>query len=145
MNLMLFSKNIYWRSVIVAAILAWLFGGAWYHPDVFGAAWAESPIVRSPEETGLIVFIIVTVAISLIPAYVINGIAGFMGLHGFREGFVLSLWIGVGLLIVNMVGGLMFMKVSPEMMAIDAGYVYCKMIIYCLFATMWYKKPSKQK
>ena len=142
MNLMLFSNNIYWRSVIVAGILAWILGFVWYHPGVFGDIWAADPFTRTPEVIDFIKLMLVSMMISLVSAYIINSIASFCNLHGFAKGFVLSLWIGFGLIVLNMLGNLIFLNATPAIVAIDVGYVYGKILIYCLFATMWYKKST---
>lgn len=137
--MLLFTKNIHYLSVIAATVVAGVFNALWYSPLLFGPIWMESPFMADPSDMSALV-IFPSIAIGLINAYVVHGLASFCGLHGLREGFVLSLWLGAGLMVLNMLGGYMFVKVSPEMAAVDAGSLYMEILIYCLFATLWYKK-----
>ena len=137
----IFARNIYYRSVIVATLVAWLFGALWYSPLLFWDVWASSPIVRNPQDIDPVYLgPLVSLGIGFITAYSVHGIASFCGLRGLAHGIALSLWLGLGIIVLNMLGGYMFMLVSWEMAIADAGFMYIRFLIYCIFATLWCKK-----
>ena len=135
----------YW-SALVAALVGFVFGFIWYSPILFGEIWVEQ-MNLNPESMNMGV-LAYSFGISLVLSFVIAVItavfANTLGCRGLGGAFALSLWLGVGILVANMLGGYLFLPFSWQVGAIDIVYVYLRMLIFCLFACLWVKKGAQQ-
>ena len=139
-NFLMFTlKNVNYFSAAVAAIVAWFFGALWYSPLLFWDIWSASNNVQDP-----LPYPILSMGVSLIGNFVvavsIAVISNVLGICGFRNGFLLSLWIGIGILAVSMVSGYMFLDMTWQAMGVDVLFVYSKILIFCMFAAIWRTK-----
>ena len=132
-------KNVNYFSAAVAAIVAFLLGALWYSPLLFWDIWSAGNNVPDPSE-----FPVVAMAVNLIGNFVvavsIAVISNVLGICGFRNGFLFSLWLGLGILAVSMVSGYVFLDMTWQAMAVDVLFVYSKILIYCMFAAIWRTK-----
>jgi uncharacterized protein DUF1761 len=87
-----------WLAVIVATILYFALGGAWYAGPVFGKAWQRSmgwemPAGQRPSP-GIYLAPLIT---CLLASITVGAIAVSTGSDTFGEGVVLGLFAGVGI------------------------------------------------
>lgn len=138
-------KYVSYPSVAVATIILWLFGALWYSPLMFGDIWLASPAtLDSMDELQYpLIYALIPLATTFINALFIAGLAGMCGISGWIEGIILSIWLGIGLLVVSMIGGYVLLNTSVQVAVIDMSYIYIKTLILCLFAALWHKKDTQ--
>lgn len=135
-----FSKVNY-ISVTVAAIITWVLGALLYSPLLLGGIWVAGNYVQDPLLYPIIAPAFVLLA-DLVIATIIASLCGALGVNNFKDAFLISIWIGLGLLSLSMISGYLFLAISWQSAAINVLYIYTKILIFCLFATLWRKKPA---
>lgn len=118
----------YW-AILVAAIAAWLVGGAYYTalskpwlaargltPE---AAKAMHEKVQGTPHAWL-PFVLVFVA-ELIIAWILSGLLGHLGMFTVRGGVISAAIVWFGFVLTTIVGNYAFHQASYKLMAIDAG------------------------
>lgn len=141
-------KNISYPSVVVATLVVWVFGpvwySVWYSPLIFGDITLASPSsIDSMVDSGFpLIYTLIPLMSIFTNAIIIAGLAGICGISGWVEGFIFSIWLGLGLLVVSMLDGNVLLNTSTSMHValIHMGYVYFKTLILCLFASNWHRK-----
>ena len=146
-------KHLSYASVATATVVAWIVGALWYSPFIFGEIWMASPSTATNLSNDLpnnlyaseyyLLYPAISLAATFINALVIAGLAGICGISGWLEGIIFSIWIGIGLLVVSMLSGYVFINISGAAVLVDIGYVYIRTLILCLFAALWHKNTFK--
>lgn len=129
----------YW-SALVAALVSFGFGFIWYSPILFGEVWMEHMNINI--ESINLGIVGISFVLYFVIAVVTAVFANALGCRGVGGAIVLSLWLGIGILAVNMLGGYLFLSVPWQAGLVDLAYVYLRTLIFCLFACLWVKKDT---
>lgn len=142
--------SVNYRSVAVAGLLGLATEMLWYAPAVFGTIWAGH-IYPDPESVGFRTTagffnsgIVIMLFLNLALATVVAVFAKALNYRGFNGAVVLSLWLGLGVIGVMMLGGYGFVVPSWTVVALDTGYDYLRILIFCLIVCMWPARKASQ-
>jgi hypothetical protein len=113
-------------AILVAAVVAWLAGGAWYM--ALGKVWAAA-LGFSPEQMAaqrnrpgaFLPFIYVFVA-ELVMAWVLAGVLGHIGALTLRGGIISAAFCWLGFVITIIVVNNTFARRDWRLIPIDGGY-----------------------
>ena len=110
-----------WIGIIVAAVVAFLLGGAWYSPPLFGNRWMTA-LGKTKEELGapgpamaitFLTALVTSIGVALIEQRLILSTMGAVRL---------GLTLGVLIQGASMLSDQAFTKTSRELLYIQAGY-----------------------
>ena len=131
-------------AVVIAALINMVLGGIWYAPKVFGTAWMEmTGITEEKQKTGAGKAMAWAVVASLVTAYVMNFILGFVRMAypgkalGFMNGAWLGLWLWLGFTGIVMFSKNQFDQKPNKLTFIDIGYPLVSFIIMGGLLAAW--------
>ena len=141
--------SVNYRPVAIAGVLGLATEMLWYTPAVFGTIWAGH-VYPDPESLGFRATpgffnsgIAIMLFLNLALATVVAVFANALNYRGFNGALVLSMWLGLGVIGVMMLGGYGFVVPSWTIVALDFVYHYLRMLMFCLLVCMWpIKKAS---
>ena len=112
-------------AVLLAAIAAFIFGGAWY--GVLGKAWLnalDKPEAAVRSGPPMAARLAVAMAALLVMAYMVAGIMGHLGMGQvtLRNGVIAGLFLWVGFVITTLVVNYVFQNQKPMLTVIDGGH-----------------------
>lgn len=134
--------DINWLAAIVAGIVYYAIGAAWYSPGLFGKPWMRSigwdPDEEPPEATAA------DYTLPLV-AYIVAGISAAMlavatDTDTFGEGLVLGLVLGIGIATVLAFVTAVFDPKKPHRMLwfeVTAGYHFVGLLIASVIVSIW--------
>ena len=126
-----------WLAVIVAAVIRFMIGGAWYMP-LFGKRWRElQGIPEGASQAGLGQAMAVGFVGDLVMAYILARFVGYYGAVGFLDGLVVAFMAWLGFVATIMVGLIYYEKKPPELIAINLGYQLVSMLVMGVILTLW--------
>lgn len=133
----------YW-SALAAAIVSYVISFFWYSPILFGDIWLAYRDLGAGPSIGVYLPIpfALDIALFFVVAVITACFANALGYRGLGGAFVLSLWLGGGILATSMVAGYLFLALPWQVGAIDLALVYLRMFVFCLFACLWVKKDT---
>jgi Protein of unknown function (DUF1761) len=113
-------------AIVIAAVVAWLAGAAWY--TTLGKTWAAAQGI-TPEQMAAArqqpgayrPFIYVFVA-ELVMAWVLAGLLGHLGPLTLRGGVISAAFCWLGFVITTMVVNISFARRDWRLLLIDGGY-----------------------
>jgi uncharacterized protein DUF1761 len=114
--------SVNWWAVLVAAIVGYAIGGAWYARPVLGKAWMAalgktSDQLGSPAKTMAVQFLL-TLVIAAVLALVVVRFGAIKWIEGAALGFVLA----AGLVATSALSDWMFCGFRMRLLAIQVGY-----------------------
>ena len=141
-------SSVNYRSAALAGVAGLILEMLWYRPAVFGDIWAAH-IYPDPESlgfrgtagffnSGIVIMLFVNLAVAIVVAVFANA----LNYRGFNGAIMLSLWLGLGVIGVMMLGGYGFVVPSWTVVILDTVSTYLRILIFCLFACLWPKKEA---
>ena len=117
----MWTAEINYAAMIVAALVPMSVGFAWYSLRVFGTAWARL-IGKTPEqiqaEGNMVRALTVSIGGSLLTAYLLAQIVALTG----AEGFVIGIWGAIGLVATAFASSYVYENRPLNLYLINAGY-----------------------
>ena len=121
----MWTAEINYAAMIVAALVPMSVGFTWYSLRVFGTAWARL-IGKTPEqiqaEGNMVRALTVSIVGALVTAYLLAQIVALTGAEGFGEGFVIGIWGAVGLVATAFASSYVYENRPRNLYLINAGY-----------------------
>jgi hypothetical protein len=134
-------KDINYLAVIAAAVSAFLLGGFWYSPKLFGAIWGrEAGFTNSHTEKGEVkhgpMVFILSFLLSLIAAL---AFAYYLGEDPYLSTAVKSgFLIGISLVATSFGINYLFAGRTVKLLLIDAGYHIVQFTLYGVILGLWH-------
>jgi len=133
--------HINFLAVLVAALVAFLLGGLWYSPILFGKLWMEAHgyteakinEMRKSANRAYLVSVICHLVIALAVAVLVF----YTGLRNPMQGVKLGLLIWLGFAFTIGLMGNMFSEKRVSTFLIDAGYQLVYLTIMSVTLTVW--------
>jgi hypothetical protein len=135
-------STLNWLAVLVAAAIAFLLGGAWYRPALFGRAWIEAQgltdeqlkaLRRSaPRRYGLIAVLQLLMAYAVARLLVHWHVAG-----GVADGILVALLVWVGFVLTTGLISALLAGRRLTAFAIDAGYQLVCLLAMGIVLGIW--------
>jgi hypothetical protein len=129
--------SINWLAVIVAAIVKFAIGAAWYQP-LFGKRWRE--LMKVPEGAiadGLAQAMIVGFVGDLVMAYILARFIGHYGDTGIGGGLLVAFMAWLGFVATLMAGQIYYERKPGELVAINAGYQLVGLLVMGAILGVW--------
>ena len=129
----------YW-AVIVAAVVAFVMGGLWYSPLLFGEAWVNLRGMNSPEAAGTQMRpaeILAEFVRGLIVAVVLAGFVIHLGVVNWVGAIYLGLAVWIGFQATSIVGSVIHEKYPLKLYAIHTGDALAKTLVMAVILGVW--------
>lgn len=127
-------QSVNYLAVLVATLSAFVIGGIWYSPAVFGKQWMKEVGVKESDakkkagqamaKSFLITFIMATTLALFTPA-------------GVQEGFMTGALLGFGIAAMNSVNNMVYELKSSQLMLINAGFAVVMYLIMGVIIGAW--------
>jgi hypothetical protein len=130
--------SISWWAVIIAAIVKFAIGAAWYQP-LFGKRWRE--LMKVPEGAmadGLMQAMIVGFVGDLIMSYILARFVAHYGDYGIGGGFLIGFMAWLGFVAPLMAGQIYYERKPMELIAINAGYQLVGLLVMGAIFSVWH-------
>jgi len=130
--------DISWLAVIVAAVVKFLIGWAWYSPPIFGTKWRELNKATADDVRANLAPALVVEAIGdLIAAYILARFVGHYG-FGFGVGILVGFmaWLGF---VATVLAGQIYYELRPRDVAvINGGYWLISLVVMGAILGVWH-------
>ncbi len=127
-------------AVLVAAVVAFVIGGAWYSPLLFGKQWMKLRGMNPDSMKGMAFpagMMIQEFIITLITAFVISQFAAWVGAFGIVAGLVLGLWFWIGFVVPMMYGMTLWEKYPIGLAVINGGLRLVNYLVMAAIICQW--------
>lgn len=134
---MLDLMNVNGWAILVSSVVAFVIGGVWYNPKVFGQSWMDEhghtlDSLGNPVKAMGLTFIT-----STITAWVIAVIASGLGVDTLMEGVQLGLLLGVGIMLATRYSDGLYNNQSTKLALIEGGYRAIYTLVVCIIIAVW--------
>jgi Protein of unknown function (DUF1761) len=129
----------YW-AVLVAAVIAFVMGGIWYSPLLFGKAWVMLRGIDSAEAAGTQMRpaeILAEFVRGLIVAVVLAGFVVHLGIVNWVGAISLGLAVWVGFQAMSIVGSVIHEHYPWRLYAIHTGDALAKTLVMAVILGVW--------
>ena len=107
-----------WIAIVLAGLSAWIIGGIWFSPPVFGRRWMAA-LGMKPEDAGNPApGFAAALVISIIGAFFLRWVIGVAGATSIVEGIEVALIIWFAFILLPSAPGLLFTKSSRTAFAL---------------------------
>lgn len=131
-------ETINYLAVIVAALSAFLIGGLWYSPLLFGKVWMQETGISENDQQGHPAKVYgISFAFSLVAAF---AFAILLGHHTeIKYALHYALLVGLGFVATSFGINFQFSNKSGKLWLIDAGYHFMQFLSIALILGLWPK------
>jgi hypothetical protein len=129
----------YW-AVIVAAVVAFVMGGLWYSPLLFGKAWLKLRGMNSVDTTATEMRpaeILAEFVRGLIVAVVLAGFVVHLGVVNWVGAIYLGLAVWIGFQATGVVGSVIHEHYPVKLFAIHSGDALAKTLVMTVILGVW--------
>lgn len=106
----MFELSVSWLAVLLAAAAGFLAGWYWYHPKVFGTAWAKSVGFNIADMKCESSDLLKGFANNLLIAFVLALFFNWTGGRGLWDGAVIGFWSAIGFVATSHIAGVIWEK-----------------------------------
>jgi len=127
-------------AVVVAAVVAFVMGGLWYSPLLFGKAWATLRGSDSPGAAGAQMRppeILAEFVRGLIVAVVLAGFVAHLGIVNWVDAIYLGLAVWIGFQATSIVGAVIHEYYPWKLYAIHTGDALAKTLVMAVILGVW--------
>ena len=127
-------------AVVVAAVAAFVVGGLWYSPVLFGKAYAA---VRgldpraAAEMRPPVGEIVGEFARNLVIAFVLGHFVVRLGIGDWKSAVQLALWVWIGFQAMLLLGAVLHEKLPWKLYAIHVGDAFVKTLLMTVILAAW--------
>lgn len=117
-----------WIAIIVAAVVKFAIGAAWYMPPVFGKQWQAAAKVE-PDPSAMMPAMAVGIVGDLIMAYVLARFIGHYGANDLIGGAFIGFMAWLGFVATIMLGAIFYERRPMQLFYINAGYQLVGLVV----------------
>lgn len=111
-----------WLGIVLATVAAMIIGSIWYAKPVFGTMWQkEVGLKDSDMKSGFAKGMIIMLVMAFVSAFVLKRFIVIAAPDSYFQAIKVALWIWLGFVVTYAVGGGVFEKRSPKLMALNLG------------------------
>jgi Protein of unknown function (DUF1761) len=132
--------GINYLAVLVAAVVAFVMGGLWYSPLLFGKAWAKLRGIDSPGAAGAEMRpseVLAEFIRGLIVAVVLAGFVVHLGVVNLLGAIYLGLAVWIGFQVTSIVGSVIHEHYPVKLYAIHTGDALTKTLVMAVILGVW--------
>jgi len=113
--------SVSWLAIVIAAVVKFAIGAAWYATPVFGKQWQAAAGIE-PDPSVMPRAIVVGIIGDLIMAYILARFIGHYATDGLIAGAVVGAMAWLGFVATVMLGGMMYESRKMSLFYINGGY-----------------------
>ena len=136
----MWTAEINYAAMIVAALVPIAVGFNWYSTKLFGTAWMRL-IGKTQEqiaaEGNMVRALVVSNVGAVVTSYLLAQIVAFTGAEGFGEGFVIGIWGAMGLVATAFASSYVYENRPPSLYLINVGYHVVTLPIMAGILSVW--------
>lgn len=129
-------------AVFASGIVAALIGYIWYHPKVFGGAWARmsglTPEMQEKARKRMPVMALIGFLAATLVAYVMSYVSAAWGFYDWQGALQLGFWCWAGFIAPVMLGTVLWEQKSFKLYLINALYWLLVLIVMAQFIVFAY-------
>lgn len=135
--------TVNWLAVLVAGVVKFLIGWAWYAPPVLGKKWMElSRITEADMRAGMAPAIIGQLVTDLIMAYVLARVVAHYGAGTIVDGALVALLVWVGFVATVTLASVLYEKRPVQLWLINNGYLVIGLVVMGAILAAWQGAPA---
>lgn len=123
-------------KILIAGFAAFVLGGLWYSPKVFGRFWGHEAHMKANKKGHPLHIYIVTFVFYVLTAWAFSYGLGMDS--NFERSMEFALIVGLCFVSASFAINYMFAGRSSKMLLIDAGYHTMQFLIYGLLFGLWH-------
>lgn len=109
-----------WLGIVLATVAAMVIGSLWYSKLLFGNQWQKLVGLKDSDmKKGMAKGMIIMLVMAFVSAYVLKRFIVIAAPASYMEALKVALWIWLGFVVTYVVGGGVFEKRPPKLMAIN--------------------------
>ena len=129
-------------AVIVAAVVSFFIGMAWYSPLLFVKPWMKElgktfDPKAMPSMASMLPQMGISLAAQLVGAYVLAHVAGAFSATGVMGAIQLGVWVWLGFMATNALSPVLWEGRSYKWYAITAGHLLVSTLAMALIIVLW--------
>jgi hypothetical protein len=129
---------INWLALIVAAIVKFAIGAAWYAPQVFGKQWqAELSMTQEQVRANLAPAIVAEIITDLVLAFFLVYAVRYSGASTLLQGAFLGFLVWLGFVATITIAQVFYEKRSWRLWSINNGYLVISLIVMGAILGAW--------
>ena len=129
--------QINWLATLVGAVIAYIVGGIWFHPKVFGGSWMKA-LGKTQEELGNPGFAMGIGALTtIISAIAISWLVIATGTDTPTDAIILALVSGTGIYLVTAASDYLYCNWPSQVQITQGSYRIISFIIMAVTVTIW--------
>jgi uncharacterized membrane protein len=111
-----------WKGILAATVAAMIIGSIWYARPVFGKQWQKLVGLKDSDmKKGMAKGMIIMLIVALVTAVVLARFVVIANPQSYMQALKLGFWIWLGFVATYAIGGGVFEKRAPMLMAINLG------------------------
>jgi hypothetical protein len=135
--------SVNWWAIIVAAVVKFLLGWAWYAPPVLGREWQRLIGLNQQQmQSGLARAIPIDIVASLVMAYVLARFIGHYGAVTLLDGAIVGFMAWLGFAATITIGSFAYEQRPLKLFLINAGYLLIAMVVMGAIIAVWQDAPG---
>jgi len=129
--------DVNWIAIVVSTLVAYVIGGVWYSPKLFGQVWmdehghTEESLGNPAKAMGL------TLITSTVSSWVLAVLISNMNIARIQDGAVLGILIGIGILFATRFSDGLYNNQSTKLALIEGGYRAVYTLVVCIILSAW--------
>ena len=129
---------INWWAVIVAAIVKFVIGAAWYAPQLFGKQWqAEIGMTQEQVRANLAPSLVAEIVTDLVMAFILLHAVHYAGATTLVLGAVVGFLSWLGFIATVSIAQVFYEKKSWRLWSINNGYLVISLIVMGAILAVW--------
>ena len=129
--------NVNWFAILVSTLIAYVIGGIWYSPKLFGQTWMDEH-GHTPDSLGNPMKAMgLTLITSTLTSWVLAVLISNLGIKTMADGALLGLMVGIGVLFATRYSDGLYNNQSTKLALIEGGYRAVYTLVVCLILVLW--------
>ena len=134
--------DINYLAVVISALVAFIVGGFWYSPILFGNAWMKSSgmsekDMKKAKRKGMSKMYFIGFLMSLITAYILAHFVQYVGAATFSDALGLAYWIWLGFIAPVSLGVVLWEGKPFKFYIINVAYQLVSLALMAEILTFW--------
>ena len=129
--------QINWLATLVSAVIAYMVGGIWFHPKVFGGSWLRA-LDKQQDELGNPGFAMGIGALTtIVTAVAISWLVNATGTDTPGDAIILALVSGTGIYLVTAASDYLYCNWPNKVQVTQGSYRLVSFVIMAVTVTIW--------
>lgn len=126
-------------AVLVAALAAFVLGGLWYSPVLFGNQWMKLAGIKkkSLKKEGMVIKYLVYLIGLLLMSFVLANVLVYLNSISYAEGVITAIWLWLGFIAPITLGGVLWENKKISLWLLNNAYNILSLILMTVILVAW--------